>query len=283
MKNSICLFLKFYFTTGIETDPRLNSNSILHMSSSIKMEDKSSHQLDHMDSDFANEAGRSDSKILVNVLDYDIKGGTQQTSPIILSPLENTITLINNYNSNLHMIQVLFLNTLAGSLVIELNDINSNVTVNKIPNDNWKPTKTLLGINKRRILSNILGFNPKEGMRPVSIITSQRHAILTNNENDDDLLQEIPIQSNLNNIIMSLKQDTWIADKHHISFTNFIKYTTLNTVINNFCTNLKPSYDVKGGTRQVGSVPMEQVVTAQSVIAKGPPADPPDRVYLTNE
>jgi len=35
--------------------------------------------------------------------------------------------------------------------------------------------------------------------------------------------------------------------------------------------------------RQVGSVPREQVDTIQSIAAKGPPADPPDRVHSTNE
>jgi len=111
------------------------------------MEDKSSRKLDNIDRDFVHEAGSSDSKILVNGLDNDIREGMQQTSPIILSSLEYTINIINNYNSNLHLMSLLDLNTLAGSPGIEFNDINSNTTDNKTTNDNCKPTKTLLSIN----------------------------------------------------------------------------------------------------------------------------------------
>jgi len=81
------------YTTSIEIDPQ--SNGILHMSTSIKMEDKSSKQSDNMDRDFANEAGSSDSKILVNVWTMTSKEKKQQSSPIILSPLENTINIIS--------------------------------------------------------------------------------------------------------------------------------------------------------------------------------------------
>lgn len=35
--------------------------------------------------------------------------------------------------------------------------------------------------------------------------------------------------------------------------------------------------------RQVGSIPMEQVDTVQSIAVKGPPADPPDRSHSTHE
>ncbi len=139
----------------------------LHMSTSITMEDKSSKQSNNMDRDFANEAGSRDSKILVNGLDYDIKGGTQQNSSIILSPLENTINIINDHNSNLHLMPLLYLNTMAGSLVIKIHEINSNASDNKITNDNCKPTETLLGINKRRKLPNNLGYYPKEGIHHV--------------------------------------------------------------------------------------------------------------------
>jgi len=41
------------------------------------MEDKSSHHLDSKDRDSVSKTGSSDSKILVNDLDYDIKGGTK--------------------------------------------------------------------------------------------------------------------------------------------------------------------------------------------------------------
>jgi len=48
------------------------------------MEDKSIQHLDNMDRDSVPENGSSDSKILVNDLGYDVKGGTKQTSSIIL-------------------------------------------------------------------------------------------------------------------------------------------------------------------------------------------------------
>ena len=95
------------------------------MPTSITMEDKYSKQLDNMDRDFAHEAGSSDSKILVNVLDYDIKGGTKQPSPIILSPLANTINNITDNNSNLHSMPSIDLNSVVGSFGMAYNDTDS--------------------------------------------------------------------------------------------------------------------------------------------------------------
>jgi len=85
-----------------------------------------------MDRDFANKAASSDSKILVNVLDYDIKGGTQQNSSIILSPLENTSININVYNSNPHLMPLLYLNTMAGSLAIKLTISTATLLITKL-------------------------------------------------------------------------------------------------------------------------------------------------------
>jgi len=227
-----------------------------------------------MDRDFANEAGSRDSKILVNGLDYDIKGGTQQNFSIILSPLENTINIINDHNSNLHLMPLLYLNTMAGTLVIKIHEINSNASDNKITNDNCKPTETLLGINKRRKLPNNLGYYPKEGIHHVLIIALQRHDILTNNEKDDDLPQEIPIPSNMNNILLSpVQTDTWIAAKHNITSNNVVPNVNFPRLEANM-RELIPA---------ISSTPMEDGEIPQSETVRGLPAKPPDRSSRTDK
>jgi hypothetical protein len=138
----ICAFLQLPNITGIEIDPRLNS--ILHVSTSINMEDKSSHHLDSKDRASASKNGSSYSKILVNDLDYDIKGGTKQTSTILLSPLANTINNITANNNNLHSMASLNLNSVVGFLGMAYNDIDSDI-INIKSNDNCKPKKIVTG------------------------------------------------------------------------------------------------------------------------------------------
>jgi hypothetical protein len=142
LEKYICVFLQLPYITGIEIDPRLNS--ISHVSTSINMKDKSSHHLDNKDRDSVPENGSSDSKILVNDLDYDIKGGTKQTSPILLPPLANTINNITANNSILHLMPSLDLDSVVGSFGMAYNDTDSD-TINIKSNDNCKPMKIAKG------------------------------------------------------------------------------------------------------------------------------------------
>jgi len=159
------------------------------------MEDKSSHHSDNKDRDSVSENGSSDNKILVTDLDYDIKGGTKQSSPLILSPLANTINNITDNNSNLHSMSSLDPNLVVGSFCMAYNDTDSD-TIDIKSNDNCTPMKTLLGKNIRRKSSNILKYYPKGGASIVPSNASQNYVNHNINEIDDGMPHKIPTLTN---------------------------------------------------------------------------------------
>jgi hypothetical protein len=177
--------------------------------------------------------------------------------------------------------------------------IISNNTHNNSHNDNCTDAKASLGKNRRIKLVTSLGYDLKGGTQLSLSKTSQcDHYVNFDNHNELTIDIEICtiaklaefyfpfgvdfslIETNLRTlskikliidsdgdtcyiIIQLLKNQTFALDGHMV---------------------LPPAYGrCTSKQRQIGSVSMEQVDTAHSVMIKGPPADPPDRSLSTNE
>jgi len=260
------------------------------------MIDKTCHQFENMVENPVPPAGISSSRILANNMGYDIKGGTNQNSTNI--SLHQKIIDSSN-NSTSHLMPSCHLNKLVGFPSTALKNIFSNNTHhNYIHNDNYTDLKVSLGQNPRIKLDTSLGYDLKGGTHLFLLNTPQRdHCINFVKNIELTLDSEICTIAKLVKINSSFGVDFFLL-KTNLQ-TNFklelITYSEsyIKEIIaqapqppfkrREIETSSAPATRSSVKPRQVGSVPREQVDTIQSIAAKGPPADPPDRVHSTNE
>ena len=149
------------------------------------MVDKTSPQFENIDGNSVPDAGSSDTGISANILDYDIKGGTNQNSTNISLPQENIDSSKNSNNSTAHLMPLFHSNKLVFFSSTALKIIISNNTHNKSRNDNCTDAKASLGKNRRIKLVTSLGYDLKGGTQLSLSKTSQcDHYVNFDNHNE---------------------------------------------------------------------------------------------------